>query len=118
MEPSERTRRIAPPVLAGVAAVAVLAGLLTGYAWRTVFDSDQFAKRAAVALYDPAVRDEAARRVAGRLVSAKPDLIAIQPVIEGVVSGIVGGERSRACFGPASQTFTARCSPRDQDTSP
>lgn len=87
---SSPARRIAAPALAVVAALVLLGSLVTGYAWRAVFDSDQFGERAAAALDEEAVRDEAARRITDQLIARKPDLIAVRPVLESVVSGIAG----------------------------
>jgi hypothetical protein len=78
-------------VLAVLAALALLAGLVTGYARLALFDSDGFSDRATAALDDDAVRAEIARRVTDDLVlNASADLVAFRPVIEGVVEGIVG----------------------------
>ncbi len=87
---SERARRIATSTLAIVAALALLGSLIGGYAWRAVFNSDQFAQRATAALDNQAVRDEAARRITNQLVARDADLIAVRPVLESVIAGIAG----------------------------
>ena len=79
------------PVLAVLAALALLAGLVTGYARLALFDSDGFSDRATAALDDDAVKAEIARRVTDDLVlNANADLVGFGPVIEDVVEGIVG----------------------------
>ena len=96
---SERARGIAGPVLAVLAALLLLLALVTGYASGALFDSDEFADRATAALEDEAVQSEIARRVTDDLVlNADADLVAVRPVIESVVSGVVGGGVFQSLF--------------------
>ncbi len=90
MNGSQGRRRIAASALAILAAIAFLAALAGGYSLRAIADSEQFAERAAAALDNEDVRAEIGRRAAERIVAAEPNLIAVQPVIEGVVTGIAG----------------------------
>lgn len=53
---TERGRRIAANVLVVVASVLVVLAVAAGYARWAVFDSDQFADRAAAALRDDSMR--------------------------------------------------------------
>ena len=94
-----------------LAALAVILALISGYASRALFNPDQFADRAAAALQDKAVSDELGRRVADELVITDPNLIAVRPVIEDVLSSVVRSgafaeRRSAAppptCTGPSS----------------
>jgi hypothetical protein len=86
-------------VLAVLAAVALLAGLVTGYASLALFDSDEFAERATAALEDEAVQAEIGRRVTDDLVlRAQADLVGFRPLIESVVEGIVGAGVFRDLF--------------------
>ncbi len=78
-------------MLAALAAVVLIGALIGGYASRALFDSDQFAARAVTALNNDAVAAEAATRVTDQLVVAEPNLIAVRPVVQGVVGGIVSG---------------------------
>ena len=88
---ADRARVRAAPVLAVLAALALLLGLITGYARITLFDSDEFSARATTALEDDAVQAEIGRRVTDDLVlNAQADLVGFRPVIEGVVEGLVG----------------------------
>ncbi len=98
MNASQGRRRIAASALAILAAAAFLAALAGGYSLRAIADSEQFAERATAALDDEDVRAEIAKRTAERLVAAKPDLVAVQPVIEGVVSGIAGQSAFQGLF--------------------
>ena len=84
-----RGRTITTAGLAAVAALALVAALILGYASRAIFDADQFADRASAALASDAVSDEVAVKVADELVQADPDLVAVRPVLESVVAGIV-----------------------------
>ena len=85
---SEGTRRIAAPVLAALAALALLVAVVAGYANDAFFDSDEFAERATAALDDEAVRAEVATRVTDDIVlDADADLVAFRPLIESVVDG-------------------------------
>jgi hypothetical protein len=89
----------AAPVLAVLAAVVLLAGLVAGYARLTLFDSDEFSARATAALEDDAVKSEIARRVTDDLVlNAQADLVAVRPLIESVVEGLVGAGVFRDLF--------------------
>jgi hypothetical protein len=88
---ADRARLRTAPVLAVLAALALLFGLITGYARITLFDSDEFSARATTALQDDAVKAEIGRRVTDDLVlNAQADLVGFRPVIEGVVEGLVG----------------------------
>jgi hypothetical protein len=84
-------RRVAAFALAAAAAITLLAAVVTGYASRAFFDSDQFATRASAALSNDAVSSEAAKRLSDQLVRAKPNLVAVRPLIESAVNGIVSG---------------------------
>ena len=56
-----RARRIWSVALGVLAAVALLLSLLTLYANRVLFDSDQFANHVGAAVEEPAVKDEIGR---------------------------------------------------------
>jgi hypothetical protein len=97
-------------VVAG--SVAIVLALAVGYVRRAAVDSDQFANRATVALRDSSVRSRIAERVTDQLVLKKrADLIAARPLIQSVVSSVVGGRafteafRARGCA-----MCTVRCS--------
>src|SRR3712207_4345000 len=82
-----------------VASVAILLALLTGYVRRAAVDSDQFANRATAALQDDSVRSLVAAQVTDELVlKSKADLIAARPVIQSVVSSVVGGDAFTGTF--------------------
>ncbi|HEY8000634.1 MAG TPA: hypothetical protein VID76_01780 [Solirubrobacterales bacterium] len=92
-------RRIQSQVLAILAAVALLGAVVVGYANDTFLDADEFAKRATVALDDDAVAAEIATRVTDDIVlNAQGDLVAVRPLIESVVGGLVGGSVFQELF--------------------
>lgn len=93
-----RGQRLATFLLAAAAAAALLGAIVSGYASRALFDSDQFSRRAAAALNNDAVASEAAQRVTDQLVAVEPNLVAVRPVLEGVVGGIVGGSAFQEVF--------------------
>src|ERR671919_2081758 len=92
-------RSAASLVLAILASVALLGALATDYASRALFDSDNFANRAAVALEDDALDAEIGRRVTDDLIlNAERNLIGARPVIEQVVSSVVGTGAFQSLF--------------------
>jgi hypothetical protein len=111
-----RGRTIPTVVLAGVAALALLAAVVLGYASRAFFDSDRFAERAAAALEDESVRDEVSARVADELVQADPNLVAVRPVLESVVGGIVTGGAFQSLFRTGVADLHRSVFEQDQDT--
>jgi hypothetical protein len=86
-----RRQRLATFVLAAAAAVAMLGAAVSGYAGRALFNSDQFAERASAALDNDAVTSQAAKRLTDELVALQPNLVAVRPVLEGALGGIIHG---------------------------
>ncbi|HEY1275666.1 MAG TPA: hypothetical protein VGF25_12170 [Thermoleophilaceae bacterium] len=111
------TRRIAVPVLLVVACVAIVLAVVVGYVRRAAVDSDQFANRAAVVLRDDDVRSLIAERVTDQLVlKEQADLIAARPLIESVVSSVVGGRAFTGAFRSAVRDVHSGVFDRDEDT--
>ena len=82
-----------------IASVLLVLATLAGYARLALFDSGQFADRAAAALEQPAVRDAIGERVTDEVVLRNDaDLIAARPLIASAVSGVVGGGAFRGLF--------------------
>jgi hypothetical protein len=97
--------------------VLLLFATVFGYARRSLFDSDQFAGRAAATLRDDSVRALVAQRVTDQVVlKQQADLIAARPIIEQVVSAIVGGTAFRALFVRAVRDLHAAVFHKDQNT--
>jgi hypothetical protein len=82
--------------LAVLAALALALGGLLLYAEHAVFSSDEFADRAAATLQEAPVRDAVARRLAGAAIGVRPDLVAVQPIVELAARGVVGTEAFRS----------------------
>ncbi len=116
MNGSQGRRRIAASALAIFAAIAFLAALAGGYALRAFADSEQFAERAAAALDNEDVRAEIGKRAAERIVAAEPNLVAVQPVIEGVVTQIAGQGAFQGLFRGAVRDLHRAVFDRDLNT--
>jgi hypothetical protein len=100
-----------------LACVAAVLALVVGYARRAVVDSDQFANRATAALSDDSVRSLVAERVTDQLVlKHKSDLIAARPLIESVVSSVVGGRAFTGAFRASVRDVHRAVFDGDQDT--
>jgi hypothetical protein len=96
---SGKGRRVAVGTLVVVACVAIVLAVVVGYVQRAATNSDQFANRATVALQDSSVRSLIAERVTDELVlKNQSDLIAARPVIQSIVSSIVGGRAFTNAF--------------------
>ncbi len=109
-------RRLAAFALAVAASVALLAAAVTGYTNRAFFSADQFAARASAALDNDAVTTEAAKRISDQLVAVEPNLVAVRPVLEGVVGGIVGGGAFQDVFRAGVSDLHRAVFEQDEDT--
>src|SRR3712207_1553971 len=96
---SPRVRGPLVATLVVVASLGLLLALVAGYVRRAAVDSDQFANRATAALRDDSVRALVAAQVTDELVlKSKEDLIAARPIIQSVVSSVVGGDAFTGAF--------------------
>ena len=94
-----RGRRVAVAALVVLACVAMVLALVVGYVRHAAVDSDQFANRATAALQDDSVRTLVAEQVTDQLVLKQAaDLTAARPVIQSVVSSVVGGRAFTSAF--------------------
>ena len=109
-------RRIAADSLLVAAAVLLIATALGGYAWRVLFDSDEFSARATVALQDPSVRELIAERVTDELVRRQPDALAVRPAVVSAVSGVVGGAAFASLFRSGVRDVHGAVFRRNQNT--
>jgi hypothetical protein len=110
-------RKAASAVLVPIAAVALALALVAGYADRAVFDSNQFANRAAAALDRPAVKSKVADAITDDVVlKAQADLIGLRPVIHSVAETIVGSPPFHSLFHGAVEDVHAALFNQDQDT--
>ena len=94
----------------------MILALISGYASRALFNPDQFADRAAAALQEKAVADELGRRVAEELVITDPNLIAVRPVIEDVLSSVVRSGAFAEAFRRAAADLHRTLFERDSNT--
>src|SRR4051812_6385908 len=93
---ADRRRAVASWVLAVLAMLALAAGGLLRYAEHTAFRSDPFADRVEQALERPAVQAAVARRLSDAVVGARPNLVAVRPLIVVAAEGVVGTPAFRA----------------------
>jgi len=71
-------------------------GALLIDASRGIFNDQAFASRVAASLGDPKVSEFVAAKITDGLVAARPNLVAVRPLIEGVAGGLVRSEPFRA----------------------
>jgi hypothetical protein len=88
--------------LATLAALLAAAGLVLVYAQRAVFDENGFASRTDAALRAEPVREAAARRIAAAAIANKPDLVAVQPLLQSAATAVVGTQAFRSLAGAAA----------------
>jgi hypothetical protein len=112
-----RVRRVGSLVLVVAATVALVGAVLTGYASRALFDSDQLSNRATSALEDAAVREAIATKVTDDVViAAERDLIGLRPLIQGIAGQVVGSGAFRSLFHRAVRDLHRAVFDRDQNT--
>ncbi len=76
--------------------VALVFGVLLGYATRSVFDSNAFSQRVEASLSEPGVSAYVAGKIADGVIAAKPDLIGLRPVIIAGGRSVVSSTAFRA----------------------
>jgi len=114
---SERARTIAVWALVIMASVAIVLALVVGYVRRAAVDSDQFANRATAAVRSDPVRTLAAEQITDRLILKRhSDLIAARPLIESVVSSVVGAPAFTGAFRSGVRDVHRAVFDRDQHT--
>src|SRR4051794_6368862 len=79
-------------VFAGLAALALVLSAGTIYADRALFSADGFAQRADAALRSGPVAAEAARRMSNAALQARPDLVAVAPLVRSAAESVVRSE--------------------------
>jgi hypothetical protein len=103
--------------LAVLASVLLVAATVTGYAWRVLFDSDQFANRATATLQDQRVRVVVAEKVTDEvLIARRTELLAARPLVASVVSGAVGSDAFAGLFRRSVRDAHAGLLRGDEDT--
>ena len=82
-----------------LASALLVAATLTAYAWRVLYDSNQFANRATATLEDQRTRAVIGDRVTDQLiVPRRTELLAARPLVSSVVSGVVGTDAFAGLF--------------------
>jgi hypothetical protein len=110
-------RRVGVWALVALASVALVLALVVGYVRRAAVDSGQFANRATVALKDDSVRSLIAERVTDEIVLARAsDLLAARPLIESVVSSVVGSRAFTGAFRSGVRDVHRAVFARDEST--
>src|SRR5205085_9039816 len=82
-----------------LAALALAISALALYADRVLFDSEGFADRVEVALSEQAVAREVGGTLTDEIVHARPDLIAVEPLVRSVAEQVVRSAPFRSLAG-------------------
>ena len=93
---ARRSRSILSFVCGALGVTLILAATLLGYIGRSVFDERGFANRVAASLRDERVAEFVAENVVDGVISAKPDLVGLRPILVGVCRGVVSSAPFRA----------------------
>jgi hypothetical protein len=108
---------LAVSALVVIASVAILLAVAAGYVRRAAVDPDQFANRATAALRDDSVRSLVADQVTDELVlKRQSDLLAARPILQSVVSSVVGGRAFTGAFRSGVRDVHRAVFARDQHT--
>ncbi len=93
------TRARLAMALVVLASALLVAATLTAYAWRVLYDSNQFANRATATLEDPRTRAVIGDRVTDQLiVPRRTELLAARPLVSSVVAGVMGTDAFAGLF--------------------
>ncbi|MGI9603192.1 MAG: hypothetical protein ACR2QE_14995 [Acidimicrobiales bacterium] len=79
-------------VLVAVGTVSLVLAILAGFVRDTFVDSSEFAARTEVAFTTDEVNAALTDQVVMQLLEAEPELLAVQPLLETVISGLLGSE--------------------------
>jgi hypothetical protein len=93
---ASRARPLLVHALVVSAALALAVAAVALYAERVLFDSGRFADRVEVALSEPAVAREVGGTLTDEIVHARPDLIAVEPLLRGLAEQVVRSAPFRA----------------------
>src|SRR4051794_28941113 len=96
-------RRAASWTLALLAAVALTTAVVAGFAQRNVFSADGFAERTKATLRPDPGSDALAGRLSDAAIRARPDLIAVRPLVTSAAEGVVRSEAFRSLVRAAAR---------------
>jgi hypothetical protein len=98
-----RSRR-AQTILVLTGATLIFLSSIVVLTARGILDPDQFAERLARSLGDPRVAGYVADQVTDGIVSARPNLISVRPILESSVRSVVASEAFRAVVRTSART--------------
>jgi hypothetical protein len=93
---SNRWRAVATGACTTLGVIALVLGLLLGYATRSVFNSKAFSARVANSLSEPGVSAFVAGKIADGVIAAQPDLTGVRPLIIAGSRSLLGTPAFRA----------------------
>ena len=99
---SLRGRPLLVHACVALAALALAAAALAFYAQRVLFDSHRFAGRVELALSEPAVARDVGGTLTDEIVRAKPDLLAVDPLLRSLSEQVVRSAPFRSLAGGAA----------------
>ena len=111
-----RARGLVVNALVVLAALALAIATLTLYAERVLFDAGRFADRVELALSQPPVAREVGATLTEEIVHAKPDLIAVEPLLRGVAEQVVRSAPFRSLAGRAAYQAHTAVFDRERDS--
>ncbi|MBJ7347411.1 MAG: hypothetical protein JHC87_02435 [Thermoleophilaceae bacterium] len=98
-----RARTIAGRVLIGLAGIALVGSILTGYAQRNIFDSARFADHATATFNSSAVRQVSAEALTRQVIAqVQPDAVGIKPLIDSAAASVMDTAAFRRLFRTAA----------------
>lgn len=111
-----RRRPLLVNALIALAALALAVAALALYAERVLFDSTRFADRVELSLTEPTVARDVGGTLTDELVHARPDLIAIEPLLRSVAEQVVRSAPFRSLAGRAAYQAHAAVFDRERDS--
>src|SRR5262245_36674686 len=102
--------------LAVIGVVLLLVGGFAFYARQELFNSDNFSRTAAKSLRDEPVRDALAKPIVEQIINIGPDqLVNVQPLLEGAVSGALETNAFKDVFQDAVRKMHRAMLNKDRD---
>ena len=113
---NDQRRRVVSTILGVAGAVLLLIGGFALYARQEFFNSDNFSQTAAQSLREEPVRDALARPIVDQIITLGPDqLINVQPLLEGAVSGVLETNAFKSVFQEAVRKAHKAVFSKDRD---
>ncbi len=113
---TDQRRRVVSTILGVAGAVLLLIGGFALYARQEFFNSDNFSQTAAQSLREEPVRDALARPIVDQIITLGPDqLINVQPLLGGAVSGALETNAFKSVFQEAARKAHKAVFSKDRD---